>query len=153
MSWCHGFKVKIKIITLKNISNSVCIIFNLGHMQSELIRSQVNPTRKIARERSSCFLQGRPLSSPLQKQPFKPAKKIQDICTKGQWISKAIYGPKKRTKLTILSKENTQDSEFRSSFGKNLALHYVQNVSILWFLVKIRSTNAILAQTSVTYKP
>ena len=37
-------------------------------------------------------------------------------CTKGQTISKANYGflnsPKKRMKLTILSKEHAQDREF-----------------------------------------
>ena len=42
--------------------------------------------------------------------------------TKGQKISKANYGflnsPKKQTKLTILSKEDAQDSEFRSFFGR-----------------------------------
>ena len=42
--------------------------------------------------------------------------------TKGQKISKAIYGllnsSKKRTKLTILIKEDAQDSEFRSFFGR-----------------------------------
>ena len=41
---------------------------------------------------------------------------------KGQKISKANYGflnsPKKRTKLTILSKEDPQDSEFCSFFGR-----------------------------------
>ena len=41
---------------------------------------------------------------------------------KGQNISKANYGflnsPKKGTKLTILSKEDPQDSEFRSFFGE-----------------------------------
>ena len=41
---------------------------------------------------------------------------------KGQNISKANYGflnsPKKGTKLTILSKEDPQDSEFRSFFGR-----------------------------------
>ena len=40
---------------------------------------------------------------------------------KGQTISKANYGalnfPKKRTKLTILSREDAQDSEFCSFFG------------------------------------
>ena len=44
------------------------------------------------------------------------------IFSKGQTISKANYGvlnsPKKRTKLTILSKEEAQDSEFRSFFGR-----------------------------------
>ena len=42
--------------------------------------------------------------------------------TKGKKISKENYGflnsPKKRTKLTILSKEDTQDSEFHSFFGE-----------------------------------
>ena len=41
---------------------------------------------------------------------------------KGQKISKANYGflnsPKKGTKLTILSKEDPQDSELRSFFGE-----------------------------------
>ena len=44
------------------------------------------------------------------------------IFNKGQTISKANYGvlnsSKKRTKLTILSKEDAQDSEFRSFFGR-----------------------------------
>jgi hypothetical protein len=43
--------------------------------------------------------------------------------TKGQTILKENYGflnsPKKRTKLTILSKESAQDSEFRSFLGEN----------------------------------
>ena len=42
--------------------------------------------------------------------------------TKGQTISRANYvflnSPKKRTKLTILTKEDAQDSEFRSFFGR-----------------------------------
>ena len=42
--------------------------------------------------------------------------------SKGQKISKANHGvlnsPKKRTKLTILSREDAQDSEFRSFFGR-----------------------------------
>ena len=42
--------------------------------------------------------------------------------TKGQTITKANYGffnsSKKRTKLTILSREDAQDSEFRSFFGR-----------------------------------
>ena len=41
---------------------------------------------------------------------------------KGEIISKANYGflnsTKKRTKLTILSKEEAQDSEFRSFFWR-----------------------------------
>ena len=45
---------------------------------------------------------------------------IQNLGTKGQKIWKANYGflnsPKKRTKLTILSKEDAQDSEFCSFF-------------------------------------
>jgi hypothetical protein len=43
--------------------------------------------------------------------------------TKGQEISKAIYdvktSSKKQTKLTILSKEDGQDSEIRSCFGRS----------------------------------
>ena len=42
--------------------------------------------------------------------------------TKGQPISRANYvflnSPKKLTKLTILTKEDAQDSEFRSFFGR-----------------------------------
>ena len=41
---------------------------------------------------------------------------------KGQTISKVNYGalnsPKKRTKLTILSREDAQDSKFRMYFGR-----------------------------------
>ena len=41
---------------------------------------------------------------------------------KGQWISKAIYGllnsSKKQTKLTILNIFSTQNSEFRSFYGR-----------------------------------
>ena len=42
--------------------------------------------------------------------------------TRGQYILKAIYGllnfSKKQTKLTILSKEDAQDSEFCSIVGR-----------------------------------
>ena len=50
------------------------------------------------------------------------AETYQLALAKGRTISKANYGalnsPKKRTKLTILSKENSQDSEFGSFFGR-----------------------------------
>ena len=46
----------------------------------------------------------------------------EKICDKGQYFSKEIYGllnsSKKRTKLTILSKEDAQDSEFCSIVGR-----------------------------------
>ena len=53
-------------------------------------------------------------------------KVIQNLyknrAAKGQTISKANYdflnSPKKQTKLTKLSKEHVQDSEFRSFFGR-----------------------------------
>jgi hypothetical protein len=47
---------------------------------------------------------------------------IFQICCKGQTISKENYGflksSKKRTKLTILSRKDAKDSEFRSFFGR-----------------------------------
>ena len=46
----------------------------------------------------------------------------QECTCKGQTIPKAKYGflnsSKKRTKLTILGKEDAQDSEFRPFFGR-----------------------------------
>ena len=46
---------------------------------------------------------------------------------KGQTISKANYGflnsPKKRMKLTILSKKHHQGSEFRSFFWETLGIN------------------------------
>ena len=54
-----------------------------------------------------------------------PADIYESFCNfaKGQTISKANYGflnsSKKRTKLTILSKEDAKDSEFCSFFGRN----------------------------------
>ena len=47
---------------------------------------------------------------------------IDSIFAKGQTISKVNYGilnsSTKQSKLTILSKEEAQDSEFRSFFGR-----------------------------------
>ena len=47
---------------------------------------------------------------------------LKALCAKGRTISKVNYdflnSPKKRTKLTILSKGDAQDSEFRSFFGR-----------------------------------
>ena len=48
---------------------------------------------------------------------------LESPIDKGQTISEANYGflnsSKKRTKLTMLSVENAQDSEFCSFFGRN----------------------------------
>ena len=48
---------------------------------------------------------------------------------KGQTISKANYGalnfPKKRTKHTILSRKDAEDSEFRSFFGRIEEVIYI----------------------------
>ena len=45
------------------------------------------------------------------------------LADEGQKMSKVNYGvlnsSKKQQKLTILSREDAQDSEFRSSFGRN----------------------------------
>ena len=64
---------------------------------------------------------------PIRKQYFESADMTrketfkQVLHCKGQTISKANYGflnfPKKRTKLTILSKEDVQNSEFCSFFA------------------------------------
>ena len=57
---------------------------------------------------------------------LKMLPRIQNLGTQGQKIWKANYGflnsPKKRTKLTILSKEDAQDSEFHS-FWENPGDH------------------------------
>ena len=56
---------------------------------------------------------------------FGPADIYESFCNfaKGQTISKANYGflnsSKKRTKLTILNKEDAQDSEFCLFFQRN----------------------------------
>ena len=103
------------------------------------------------------LLQGRPLSSPLQKQPFIPQFMVFWILPKNE-----------RNSLSQVKDILSQDSEFRIFwriqenticlrdlltfarflFSKNLALHYVQNVSIL---ISSKNCDAILAQTSVIY--
>ena len=66
------------------------------------------------------------------------AETYQLALAKGRTISKANYGainsPKKRTKLTILTREDAQDSKFRSFFGR-----IEEAINCFWDLLTFRA--------------